>query len=372
MKGQGHRLFAGELTRFAAGHADPRVTAIAERAAEPLRVAVRGRRGAGRGAVARGLQAAGERAAAGPAAIRAFVPAGGAEPGAEVIVHVVTEVIKPEDADAITGSRQPVVVVLNKADLLGSLSGRTGDGPIEAARARATGLSALAGVPVEPMIGSLAVTAADGLDGGLWAALRVLADHPGPADLFDLSCDGFLAARSAVPAGTRLRLLDTLHLFGTAIAVAAVRQGKTQAQVRVLLRRMSRVDAVLGTLAAASAEVRYRRVLDAVAGLEALAVGDGRIGDFLSRDDTAVARMAAALDVAEAAGLEDGIPAAGGRHADAAAHLNRAVRWQRYSLGRMGPVSDLQRACGADITRGSLRLWSQARGSLTERSAQPR
>ena len=66
--------------------------------------------------------------------------------------------------------------------------------------------------------------------------------------------------------------------------------------------------------------------------------------------------MAAAVDLAEAAGLEVG------RADDPAGHLPRAVRWQRYSRG---PASDLHRACGADIARGSLRLWSQAGGSCT-------
>lgn len=365
MKGQGQRVFVDELTRFAAGHADPRVTAIAERTAEPLRVAVRGRRGAGCGTVARGLRsAAAEQAAFAPAAFREVAPAGGMEPDVEVIVHVVTEVVKPEDADAIASERQPVLAVLSKADLVGSLSGRTGDGPIAAARSRAADLSALVGVPVEPMIGPLAVAALGGLDGGLWEALRVLAHRPGRADLFDLSCDGFLTAQSPVPADVRLRLLDALGLFGTALAVAAVRQGRTPAQVRVLLRRMSRVDAVLGALCAVGAEARYRRVLDAVAELEALAVGDERISGFLTRDDTVLARMAAAQDVVEEVGIEADPLSAGSR--DAAAHLSRAVRWQDYSLGRVGPVNELRRACGADIARGSLRLWSQACGSLPE------
>jgi hypothetical protein len=95
--------------------------------------------------------------------------------------------------------------------------------------------------------------------------------------------------------------------------------------------------------------------------LEALTVCHDEIAEtisgFLSRDDTVVARMAAAVDLAEAAGLD---PVSCDRD-DPAAHLPRAVRWQRYSRG---PVSDLHRACGADIARGSLRLWSQACGSL--------
>lgn len=49
MRGQGHQIFVDELARFAAAEADPRVTAIAQRAAAPLRVVVRGRRGVGIG-----------------------------------------------------------------------------------------------------------------------------------------------------------------------------------------------------------------------------------------------------------------------------------------------------------------------------------
>jgi hypothetical protein len=206
----------------------------------------------------------------------------------------------------------------------------------------------------------LALAALDGPDAS-WAALRVLAADPGGPGCLDGSYAGFLAADNPVPTGVRLRLLDTLDLFGTALGIAAVRRGRTPAQFRALLRRISGVDAVLNEVAAVGAEVRYRRVLRAVAELEALAVSGGEageaIGGFLSRDDTVVARMAAAVDLAEAVGLDPGGD-------DPAAHLPRAVRWQRYSLGRLGPVSELHGACGADIARGSLRLWSRARGSL--------
>lgn len=280
----------------------------------------------------------------------------------DIVVYVTAEVVKPEDADAITATGHPVLAVLNKADLVGSLSGRAGHGPIAAARTRCADLSALVAVPMEPMIGLLAVAALDDLDSGLWAALRTLAAHPGGADGLDGSFAGFLAADNPVPTDVRLRVLDTLDLFGTALGVAAVRQGRTAAQVRALLRRMSGVDAVLDKVCVLGAEVRYQRVLRAVAELEALAVsGDemaGTISGFLSRDDTVVARMAAAVDLAEAAGLDVGPVDLDGDVA--AGHLPRAVRWQRYSRGS---VSDLHRACGADIARGSLRLWSRACGS---------
>jgi hypothetical protein len=355
---QGHLTFVDELTRFAAEAGDERLTAIAERVAAPLRVAVRGRRGAGCSMVARALNRAAT--ASGISAVVAS-QADAADPDADVVdvvVHVTVEVVKPEDRQAVqalAAARRPVLAVLNKADL----AGFSGDGPIALTRARCAQFSALLGVPVEPMIGLLAVAALDDpLDAATWAALRALA-HSAP---FEGSVDGFLAMDnpdSRVPTEVRRRLLDTLDLFGVALAVAALRQDKTAAQVRALLRRASGVDAVLDQVAAVGAEVRYRRVLDAVTELEALAVSHDEISEFLSRDETVIARMAAAVDLAESAGLE-----LGPCH-NPAAHLSRALRWHRYShesLSRLGPVSDLRRACGTDIARGSLRLWAQAGG----------
>src|ERR1700722_12656473 len=341
MKGRGHQIFGHERKRFAASHADARVTAIAERAAAPLRVAVRGRRGVGRGTVARALDRAGT-----ASGITLTPSACAGDTDVDLVVYVTTEVVKPEDAEAIAAARQPLLAVLNKADLAGSLSGRTGDGPIAAARTRCLELSELVGVPLEPMIGLLAVAALGGLDDAAWPALQVLAAHPSGAESLDGSFDGLLAAKNPVPNDARLRLLDALDLFGTALAIAAVRQGRTQAQVRALLRRVS--------------------LLDAVAELEALAVSRNEIAEritgFLCHDDTVVARMAAAVDLAEAAGLDVG------RCDEPAEHLPRAARWQRYSRGS---VSDLHRACGVDIARGSLRLWSRTCGSLPEPHAEP-
>jgi hypothetical protein len=358
MTGQGHQTFVDVLARFAAGRGDARVTAIVERAAEPLRVVVRGRPGVGCGTVASALARAGI-----ASGISATTAATSPARAAEVVVYVIAEVVKPEDSDAIAAAGRPTLAVLNKADLAGSLSGRAGDGPIAAAKARCAEFSALLGVPVEPMIGLLAVATLDDLDGALWSALRALAADPGGAGCLDGSFAGFLAADNPVPTDVRRRLLDALDLFGTALGIAAVRRGGTPAQVRALLRRISGVDAALNQIAVVGAEVRYRRVLRAVAELEALAVARDEIaehiGGFLSRDDTVVARMAAAVDLAEAAGLD--VDPADTDGDDPAAHLPRAVRWQRYARG---PVGDLHRACGADIARGSLRLWSQACGSL--------
>jgi hypothetical protein len=338
------------------------VTAIAERAAAPLRVAVRGRRGVGCATVARALDRAGT--AAGIMVIPPTCPA-------DLVVYVITEVVKPEDTQAIqaiAAARRPVLAVLNKADL----AGFAGDGPITAARSRCAHFSPLVGVPMEPMIGLLAVAVVDDrLDDALWAALRVLAAHPAGSASLDGSYEGFLAANNPVPIQVRRRLLNALDLFGIALGLAAVRQGGTAAQAQALLRRVSCIDAVVDKVVAVGAEPRYRRVLEAVAELEAMAVCHDEIGArisaFLSRDDTVIARMAAAVDLAETAGLEVG-PGFADRD-DPAAHLPRAVRWQRYSRG---PVSDVHRACAADITRGSLRLWAHAWKSPPDRSGGPR
>jgi hypothetical protein len=328
--------------RFAAATADRRVLAIAQRACAPLRVAVHGRRGVGCPTVARALD-------------KALMSAGSTvtSSSADLDVYVLAEVVKPEDRDAVSAARRPVLAVLNKADLGGWLSH---GGP--AVRERCAQFSELLGVPVEPMIASLAMAGLDDVDRDLWAALRTLATHPRGLAALDGpvgSHDGFLAADLPVPAADRRRLLDTLDLFGTALGIAAVQRHKTPAQVRALWRKVSGVDEVVAKVDAVGAEVRYRRVLDAVAELDALAVSAGDLGapitEFLSRDDTVVARMAAATDLARAFGLDDAeYPE------DLAGFLPRAVRWQRYSRG---PISDVHRACGTDIARGSLRVWSR-------------
>ena len=116
-----------------------------------------------------------------------------------MVVLVVAEVVKPEDQGAIAAAGRPVLVVLNKADLAGR---------------HCVEFAELTGAPTTPMVALLAVAA---LDGALWAALRLLADRP--ADL--RSPERFLAQIHPVPTAMRRRLLETLDLFGVALAVAA-------------------------------------------------------------------------------------------------------------------------------------------------------
>lgn len=317
----GWQAFVAAVNRFAAGVSDPRVAAVAERMAAPLRVAVAGRRGAGRRTVTRALECAGM--------------AVSHDRAADLVVYVVVEVAKPEDVAAVAACEQPVLVVLNKSDLTGA--------------APAADVAQRLRVPVEPMAALLAVAALDGLSATLWAALQTLAGQP--ADLG--SAERFVTGPHPLAPAIRRQLCDTLDLLGIAQAVAAVRQGRSEAQLRVLLRRLSGVDAVARRLGTVGAAVRYQRLLDAVARLEALGVGDGRIGEFLSGDAFVLARMAAAMEVADAAGLAPG--GADAPAGDPVAQLRGAARWQRYSRG---PAGALQQACGTDIARGLLRLWS--------------
>jgi hypothetical protein len=173
-----------------------------------------------------------------------------------------------------------------------------------------------------------------------------------PADLS--SPDSFLTGGHPVAVELRRRLLDTLDVFGVEQALEAIRDGATRDQTRARLRCLSCIDDVVDTIGSIGAPVHYRRVLDAVAELETLAVTDLRVGEFLSCDETVIARMAAAVDVVEAAGMQVD------RCDSGAAHLRRAMGWQRYCRG---PVAGLHRACGADIVRGSLRLWSKVGSS---------
>jgi hypothetical protein len=289
---------------------------------QPLRVAVRGRRGVGVTSVSDALAARGVRVA---------------DSGADVVVLVVAEVAKPEDLAALRTADVPVLMVLNKADLAGSGPG----GPVATAHRRALELRGLAGVPVVPMVALLAGAAPDARD---MAALRALVAEPG-----DLrSPDAFVAAPHRLTTEVRRGLLATLDRFGIAHAVLEIARGADAGAVRERLQALSEADRVLAALNAVAAPMRYQRVCRAVAELRA--VGGERVGRFLAADDTVVAVMAAAVDVVQAAGLRVE------RGCDAAAHLRRARYWHHYGRGPVGP---LHRSCGAAISRGSLRLLAQ-------------
>jgi hypothetical protein len=323
----GHQIFVDALLRRA-----PRLTALTRTLAMPLRIGVRGRSGVGRDAVAVALALAG------------FTVS---DSGQDVDVYVTAEVLKPEDCEALAAAGRPAVLVLNKADLAGFGPG----GPLVTARRLAQRLGELTGVPTRPLVAVLAVAALDGtvVDDMLMASLRVLVEHP--ADL--RSPDAFVAASHRLGRAERGRLIEALDLFGIAHAVVALRRDPDAGAdvVRPVLREVSGIDDITHAIELAGAEVRYRQVVAACDDLAVLAVHDTSIAELLAHDDTVVARMAAAVDVVEAAGL--GVDPTD----EPAAHLDRAVKWRHYAAG---PVSALHRSCGTDIMRGSLRLLEPA------------
>lgn len=327
---EGHQIFVAALTRFAEQNRLPRLTPIISRIAAPLRVAVLGRDGVGRGTVDAALA-------------RAGVTVTPDATTADVHALVIAEALKPEDRGRLATADRPIVTLLNKADLAGLGDG----GPLARAHRRAADCRALTGVPTVPMVALLAVAE---LDDELVSALRVLVTEP--ADL--TSTDAFVNAGHSVRPEVRQRLLAALDRYGIAHAVLALGEGADAMAIPKVLRRVSQIDRVVEHIEAAGAPVRYRRVRSALAELNCLAVqsGDERLTEFLSNDDTVLAVMAAAVDVVEAEGT------AVDRGDDAAAHLRRAVHWRRYSRG---PVDVLHRSCGADIARGSLRLLGRTR-----------
>ena len=317
---EGHRFSSTELTRFAQRAGDSRITALVEAVSGPVRVAVRGRDGVGRGTVAAALVGAGVVVAD--------------EDDADVVVVVVAEAVKPEDRAMLRAgpsrssrARCPTLLVLNKADLAGFGAG----GPIAVADRRAAEIQALTGVPTMPMVGLLACAT---LDDELLSALRALTAEP--ADL--TSTDGFVSAGHSVPPSVRVRLLNTLDLFGIAHGVLALQQGTETAALPAVLRRLSQIERVTARLALMGAEVRYRRVHSALGQLRTMAAGGmPALAEFLSGDDAVLAVMAAAVDVVQAVGLtvdDEDKPSA---------HLHRALHWHRYSRG---PVNHLHRAAG--------------------------
>jgi hypothetical protein len=217
--------------------------------------------------------------------------------GADVRVLVVAEAVKPEDVvDEVT------VVVQTKADLSEPTCGL-----------RVVGLLALV----------------DRLDDEEVGALRALVAHP--ADM--TSVDAFVGCPHPVASEARQRLLERLDRFGIAHAVLALSDGASADETAARLRALSNIDAVLAAIAAVAAPVRYRRVVENTCRADVFE------------------RMAAAVAVVEAAGV------AVDRGDGPADHRRRALHWARYARG---PVTDLHRACAADIVRGSLRLLDEA------------
>ena len=325
--------FIGELARVADTVGRAQCTPIIQRLRRPVRVAVLGRPGVGRGRVEAALRNRG-------------VPV--VRPGAQadIDVLVIAETVKAEDLEMARSARRPLLVLLTKADLAGAGP----DGPLAVARRRAVAVERLIRVPVIAVVGLLGALECDGLDPEMLAALRVFVTEP--PNLTDV--EAFVDDAHPVDRDVRARLLARLDRFGIAHAVLALAGGAEPERLGGYLAALGNLDEANAALEAVAARVRYRRLHAAIVELRSIATrsDDATVSDLLVDDVTVLAAMGAAVEVIEAAGLSVD------RGDTAAAHLNRAVRWRRY--GR-GPVDDLHRRCGADIARGSLRLLARTR-----------
>jgi len=313
---------------------DARVRRIADRIGRPVRVAVSGREGVGRGHVATALR-------------RRGVAVSDSDDG-DVCVLVVAEALKDEDLEMLRTARRPTLIVLTKADLAGTNAG----GPLAVARGRAVGIHRQVGIPAVCAVGLLAALEPADLDDALVAALRHFVTEPPNLT----SVDAFVDDPHPVERDVRIRLLARLDRFGIAHAVLALADGCDPERLSAHLAAVGNVAEVMSALDAVTAPVRYRRLRGVIVELHCLADELDALSELLVSDVTAMATMTAAVDVVTAAGLTVD------RGDTAAAHLDRALAWRSY--GR-GPVDALHRQCSADIVRGSLRLLDGVRKQRT-------
>lgn len=160
--------------------------------------------------------------------------------GAEAVLYVVTQGVRADDQQALaaftaaTASREagPVnaIAVLNKADTIAPESVEGADGDVWKAATLLAEKQASTLKPrvadVLPVIGLIAESAeVGGFTSADAEALRQLAELDD--DILQtmlISADIFTSWECDVPAGTRLRLLEKLDLFGISHAVEAIRK----------------------------------------------------------------------------------------------------------------------------------------------------
>ncbi|WP_410619494.1 dynamin family protein [Amycolatopsis sp. cmx-8-4] len=160
--------------------------------------------------------------------------------GAEAVLYVVTQGVRADDQQALaaftaaTASREagPVnaIAVLNKADTIAPESVEGSDGDIWKAATILSEKQASTLKPrvadVLPVIGLIAESAeSGGFTSADAEALRALADLDDDVlQTMLISADIFTSWECDVPAGTRLRLLEKLDLFGVSHAVDVIRK----------------------------------------------------------------------------------------------------------------------------------------------------
>ncbi|WP_199440532.1 dynamin family protein [Umezawaea beigongshangensis] len=218
--------------------------------------------------------------------------------GAEAVLYVVTQGVRADDQQALaaftaaTASREagPVnaIAVLNKADTIApeSVEGSGGDVWRAAqllAEKQAHGLRPRV-ADVIPVMGLLAESAETG---GFTSAdadsLRALAQlDRATRDTILLSADLFASWECDVPAGTRVRLLEKLDLYGIGCALAAI-DAEPEITAGALRRRLldsSGLDLVRGKLGAVfGSRADGIKAAAALASVTALAHASGDPGE---------------------------------------------------------------------------------------------
>ena len=218
--------------------------------------------------------------------------------GAEAVLYVVTQSVRADDHLALaaftaaTASREagPVnaIAVLNKADTIAPESVAGSDGDVwRAAKILAgkqAGLLKPRVADVLPVIGLLAeTTETGGFTSADAEALRQLAETDEATwQTMMISPDLFTSWETPVPAGTRVKLLEKLDLYGMDRAITALRENPqlTAGALRRLLLECSGLSAVRRRLDSVfRARADGIKAAAALASITALAHASGDAGE---------------------------------------------------------------------------------------------
>ncbi|MCG8916671.1 dynamin family protein [Actinokineospora sp. PR83] len=218
--------------------------------------------------------------------------------GAEAVLYVVTQGVRADDQQALaaftaaTASREagPVnaIAVLNKADTITPESVAGSDGDVWKAATLLAEKQAATLKPrvadVIPVIGLLAESAeSGGFTSADADALRRLADLDDATwETMLISADIFTTWDCEVPTGTRVRLLETLDLYGIRTAVDALR-AEPELTAGALRRRLLDASGLAGVRNRLDAVFRARadgiKAAAALASVTALAHASGDPGE---------------------------------------------------------------------------------------------
>ena len=271
-------------------------------------------------------------------------------PLAAVLAIAATRLGEPVLARLAAGLTVPVRV---------RVRGKPGVGVRTAVRALRTAGIRICGPEEEPDVEVYVITDdRTGLDGRPDLAVLNKADLLGSAAVVSARCRE-IRQRTGVST-VALSALAACSAFDPSVAdgqlwaiagsIGAMPGGADRIAVRSALRVASGVDAVCAAVDQVSAPARYRRIEATLTELSCRATGPegSRLAALLAGDDVVLSRMVAAAEVLRGAGMP--VPPV------PADPLAAAIRWRRYAGG---PVSDLHRACAADLARGALRLWDR-------------